>query len=119
MLHRHYTMDYASRLAGSKAANTTDEYHPLFFLDYISIIGRPLKPITQSNERFFDNVTVTFKDWQMPYTRKHQYNLPFDLKNRTFWLVLATTRETWFIVMHPIATLAIEIPSSRRKRLKM
>ena len=61
-LHRLYTLDYGSRQAGSKAADATDEYHPLFFLDYISIIGRPLRPITRVSERFFDNVTITLKD---------------------------------------------------------
>ena len=71
MLHRLYTIDYGSHQAGSKAADATDEYHPVFYLDYISIVGRPLKAITRASERFFDNVTVTFKDWQMPYTSKH------------------------------------------------
>lgn len=65
MVHRLYTMDYGSRRSGSKAADVDDEYHPLFFLDYICIVGRPLQPITRRNERFFDNVTVTFKDWQI------------------------------------------------------
>jgi len=55
-------MDYGSRRAGSKAADIADEYHPLFFLDYISIVSRPLKAITRASERFFDNVTVTFKN---------------------------------------------------------
>lgn len=72
MLHRLYTMDYGSRRSGSKAADVTDEYHPLFFLDYISIIGLPLRPLTRANDRFFDNVTVTFKDWQMPYPGNHE-----------------------------------------------
>jgi hypothetical protein len=117
MLHRLYTIDYGSCHAGSKAANDKDEYHPLFYLDYISIVGRPLKAITRASERFFDNVTVTFKDWQMPYTGKHQYKLPFDLENRTFRLASAATREIWFIVMHPIVAPAIEL-LSRRERLK-
>jgi hypothetical protein len=118
MLHRLHTMDYGSRRAGSKAADIADEYHPLFFLDYISIVGRPLKAITRASERFFDNVTVTFKDWNMPYTGKHQYKLPFDLENRTFRLASAATRETWFIVMHPIVAPPVELLSTRRERLK-
>lgn len=118
MLHRLHTIDYGSRQAGLKVANAGDEYHPLFFLDYISVVGRPLKPITRASGRFFDNVTVTFKDWQMPYTRKHQYKLPFDLENRTFRIALAATRETWFIVLHPIAAPAVELLSSRCERLK-
>jgi hypothetical protein len=59
-----------------RAADADDEYHPLFFLDYICIVGRPLRSITRTNECFFDNVTVTFKDWQQAYTAKIQYKLP-------------------------------------------
>ena len=118
MLHRLHTMDYGSRRSGSKAAGITDEYHPLFFLDYISIVGLPLRPLTRANDRFFDNVTVTFKDWQMPYPGKHQSKLHFDLQNRTFRLASAATRETWFLVMHPIVAPAIELLSSRQERLK-
>ena len=118
MLHRLHTIDYGSRRAGSKAAAVTNEYHPLFYLDYISVVGRPLKAITRTNERFFDSVTVTFKDWQTPYTGIHQYKLPFDLENRTFRLASAATRETWFIVMHPTAITAIELLSRRERRKK-
>ncbi|KAH7340009.1 hypothetical protein BKA66DRAFT_434981, partial [Pyrenochaeta sp. MPI-SDFR-AT-0127] len=46
MLYRLYTIDYRSRKAGLRAANVSDNYLPIFFLDYISIIGRPLKPLT-------------------------------------------------------------------------
>jgi hypothetical protein len=117
MLHRLHTIDYGSRRGGSKPADAVDEYHPLFFLDYISIVGRPLHPITRTSSGFFDHVTVTFKDWQMPYTGKHQSKLAFDLENRTFRLASAATRETWFIVMHPIVVPAQEL-LSRRERLK-
>ena len=112
MLHRLYTVDYGSRRAGSKAADIADEYHPLFYLDYISIVGRPLQPITQTSERFFDNVTISFKNWDMPYASKHS-ELPFDLEHRTFQLAEAATRETWFIVMHPILAY-----TPRQERLK-
>ncbi|KAH6663548.1 hypothetical protein B0J14DRAFT_662058 [Halenospora varia] len=95
MLHRLYIIDYRSRRGGSKAANAVDEYYPLFFLDYINVVGRPLRPLTRTNDRFFDNVTVTFQGWQMPYTGKHQYKLLFDLQNRTFRLASAATRETY------------------------
>ncbi|KFY65503.1 hypothetical protein V496_02533, partial [Pseudogymnoascus sp. VKM F-4515 (FW-2607)] len=66
VLHRLHTIDYGSRRAGSKAAKDSGEYHPLFFLDYICIVGRPLKAITRTSDRFFDNVTVTLKDWHLP-----------------------------------------------------
>lgn len=61
MLHQLHTIDYGSRRGGSKAADAEDEYHPAFYLDYISIV-RPLQPLTRPNERFFDNITVTFQD---------------------------------------------------------
>jgi hypothetical protein len=78
MLHRLHTVDYGSRRAGSKAANDSCEYHPLFFLDYICIVGRPpLKAITRASNRFFDNVTVGLKDWHLPYAEKHHYKMHF------------------------------------------
>lgn len=110
-------MDYGSRRSGSKSADIGDEYHPLFFLDYLSIIGRPLRPLTRFNDRFFDNVTVSFKNWQKPYSAKHQSKLTFDLHNRTFYIASAATREDWFIVMHPIVAPAVEI-LSRTERLR-
>lgn len=118
MLHRLHTIDYGSRQAGSKAVDLKDVFHPLFFLDYICIVGRPLKPLTRANDRFFDNVTITFKNWQVSYPEKYQYKIPFGLKHRTFRLATAATRETWYIVMHPIVTPTVEILGSRRARLR-
>jgi hypothetical protein len=118
MFHRLHTIDYGSRQAGSKAADLMDEFHPLFFLDYICIVGRPLRPLTRANGRFFDNVTITFKNWHMSYPGKHQYKIPFGLKHRTFRLAAAATRETWYVVMHPIVAPAVEILGSRRARLR-
>ncbi|HEY2296077.1 MAG TPA: hypothetical protein VGM86_35710 [Thermoanaerobaculia bacterium] len=117
MLHRLHTIDYGSRKAGSSAADNTEKYHPRFFLDYLSIVGLPLKPITRANGDFFDNVTITFKDWHVPYPAKHQFKMPFDLTHRTFRLATAGTRETWYVVMHPIVAPAMEL-LSRRKRLE-
>jgi hypothetical protein len=54
MLHRLNTIDYSSRQAGSSAADNTEKYYPLFYLDFISIV----------NGNFFDHVTITFNDWQ-------------------------------------------------------
>jgi hypothetical protein len=109
LLHRLHTIDYGSRQAGSSAADPNDQYIPIFYLDYISIVGLPLRPITRANGRFFDNVVVTFKDWHQPYPAKHHFKLPFDLKHRTFRLATAATRETWYIVMHPIVAPAVEL----------
>jgi hypothetical protein len=117
MLHRLNTIDYGSRRAGSSAADNTEKYFPHFFLDFLSIVGLPLKPITRVNGAFFDNVTITFKDWHVPYLAKHQFKMPFDLTHRTFRLATAATRETWYIVMHPIVAPAVEL-LPRRKRLE-
>lgn len=39
MLHRLNTIDYGSQQAGSSAADNTEKYHPLFNLDFLSIVG--------------------------------------------------------------------------------
>jgi len=115
LLHRLYTIDYGSRQAGSAAASAEDLYFPVFFLDFIGIVGKPLMPLTRPNGRFFDNVTITFKDWHVPYPAKHHYKIPFDLAHRTFRLATAATRETWYIVMHPIVAPAVELLPRRRR----
>jgi hypothetical protein len=55
-------MDYESRKAGSRAAALEDEYIPSFFLDLLIIVERPLRPITQPSSRFFNNITISFKN---------------------------------------------------------
>ncbi|KAH7334190.1 hypothetical protein BKA66DRAFT_480077 [Pyrenochaeta sp. MPI-SDFR-AT-0127] len=118
MLQRRYTIDYGSKKAGSRAAAADDEYIRSFFLDLLIIIGRPLKPITQPSNRFFDNITISFKNWRASYSAKHVHGLSFDLEHRTFRLATAATRESWYIVMHPIANAPEELLSrnERRKR---
>lgn len=116
MVQQRYTMDYGSRKAGSRATQSTDEYHPLFFLDMIIIVGRPMKPITHASDRFFDNVTLSFRNWRSSYSCKHIHGFSFDLQHRTFRLATAATRESWFIVLHPAGTRMHELPSSRRKQ---
>jgi hypothetical protein len=118
MLQRRYTIDYGSSKAGSRAAALEDEYIPTFFLDLLIIIGRPLRPITQPSSRFFDNISISFKHWRAPYSHKHIHGLSFDLEHRTFRLATAATRESWFIVMHPVtnAPEALLSRSERRKR---
>ena len=116
MLQRRYTIDYGSGKAGSRPAAPDDEYIHSFFLDFLMIIGRPLKPITQSSSRFFDNITISFKNWRAPYSAKHVYGLSFDLEHRTFRLATAATREAWYIVMHPVANTPEELQSRREHR---
>lgn len=121
MLQRRYTIDYASRKAGSRAAAPDDEYIPSFFLDLLIIIGRPLKPITQPSSRFFDNITISFKNWRASYSNKHVHGLLFDLEHRTFRLATAATREAWYLVMHPVANAPDELRSRgelRKRREK-
>ena len=81
-------------------------------------IERPLKPITRVSDGLFENVTVTLKDWHLPYAEKHHYKMHFDLKHRTFQVATAATRETWYIVMHPIVAPVLELDASLRKRLE-
>lgn len=102
MFQRRYTMDYGRKASDSKAADAEDGYFPLFHLDMIGIVGRPLQPIT-SRSGFFDNVTFTLRYWHTSYVGKHvTTNLPFNIRNRTFRIATAASRELWFIVMHPI-----------------
>ncbi|CAM1501432.1 Fc.00g034160.m01.CDS01 [Cosmosporella sp. VM-42] len=102
LLQRPFTIDYGSRKAGSRPASDKDTYYPVFYLDFISVMGCPLKAITKRSERFFDNVTISFQKWSAPYSSKHGPKLPFDLAHRTFRLATGATREIWFIVMHPV-----------------
>ena len=113
-----YTIDYRSCWAGSKAADIADKYYLLFFFDYISIVSCPFKAIIQASKCFFDNMIVTFKDWNMLYTGKYQYKLLFDLENQMFRLASAAIQETWFIVMYPIVALLVKLLSIQHKHLK-
>src|SRR6266480_2568357 len=114
MLQQRYTMDYGSGKAGSRSTLATDKYHPLFFLDMIIIVGRPMKPLTQASARFFDNITLSFRHWRSSYSCKHIHGFSFDLRHRTFRLATAATRESWFIVMHPTRSAVVELPSPRQ-----
>lgn len=67
MFQRRFTMDYGRRASGSKPASKDDEYFPVFRLDMISIVGRPMRAVT-NRSGFFDNVNFTFCSWQAPYS---------------------------------------------------
>lgn len=101
MLQRSYTINYGSRRMGSTPAREDDTYFPRFRLDFISIIGQPLRSICR-HSHFFDNITISLRHWQAPYSAKHVEGIPFDLVGRTFRLATGATREAWFVVMHPI-----------------
>ena len=106
-------MDYGSRKEGIRAASKDDEYHPLFFLDMIILVGRSIQAITRVNDRFFDNVTITFRNWRLSYSYKHVHGLFFDLEQRTFRLAIAATHESWFIVIHPIGAAVNKLSEPR------
>jgi len=118
MLQTHYTLNYGSSRAGSRPANIDDEYYPIFHFDFISIVGRPLKPIVRRSTRFFDNVTITFRRWHAPYSAKHLHGTSFELAHRTFRLATGAAREAWYIVLHPVAVPVEEPPPSRQDRRK-
>lgn len=118
MLQTQYTMDYGSIKAESKAASVNDRYFPIFYLDLLVITGRSLKAITSRTERFFDNITFTFKHWRKPYSVKHAGGLSFELDQRTFRLATVAIREAWFIVMHPAVSVMTEMPASRQEQAK-
>jgi hypothetical protein len=63
-------------------------------------------------------MTISFRNWRAPYSNKHIHGLSFDLEHRTFRLATAATRESWFIVMHPVVHAPEELlsRSERRKR---
>lgn len=116
MLQERYSIDYGSYSAGGRETRSTDEYVLDFFLDMITIIGRPMKPLTlSSGTDFFDNVTMTFKNWRSSYSAKHIHGFSFDLRHRTFRLATTAARDSWFIVMHPIVAGMKELPASRRE----
>jgi hypothetical protein len=70
MFQRRYTIDYGRKASRSRAANPEDKYFPIFHLDMIGIVSRPLRPIT-SRSGFFDNVTFTLRYWHSSYADKH------------------------------------------------
>ncbi|KAG8664931.1 uncharacterized protein FPOAC1_012908 [Fusarium poae] len=121
MFQRRYTIDYGRKASGSRAANPEDRYFPIFHLDMVGIVGRPLCPITRRSG-FFDNVTFTLRYWHSSYAGKHlTANLPFDIRNRTFRIATAASREVWFIVMHPMESQMDDLSGShgqRRQRQK-
>ena len=94
MIQQQYTIDYGSRKESTRTTSKDDEYHPLFFLDMIILVSHPMQAITQINDRFFDNVTITFRNWRSSYSYKHVYELSFDLEQHTFRLATTASRES-------------------------
>ncbi|KAK3177773.1 hypothetical protein K4F52_009471 [Lecanicillium sp. MT-2017a] len=102
LLQRPVAIDYGNEEStGSGPVHIDDMIYPKFYLDFISIVGRPMRPITRPCEGFFENVEVSLRAWHASYSAKHTPKLPFDLKGRTFRIATASSREHWYIVMHP------------------
>lgn len=112
MLQANYTIDYGSRQAGGRPARPVDEFYPQFYLDFLSIVGKPGQPISVRDGPIFDNITVSFRNWAAPYKARHVGGIPFDITGRTFHIAQASTREVWFIVMHPDSGVISELPRS-------
>ncbi|CAG9951263.1 unnamed protein product [Clonostachys rosea f. rosea IK726] len=116
MLYSKNTIDFGSARAGGAAAKIDDEFFPSFYLDFLSIVGKPGLPIIRRDGPILDNVTVSFRNWAEPYGAKHVSGIQFDLTGRTFRIAEAATREKWFIVMHPRMSVVTELPSSAAQR---
>ncbi|KND87467.1 hypothetical protein TOPH_07873 [Tolypocladium ophioglossoides CBS 100239] len=67
-----YYMDEDEDAAGTAAERDLDprapanDYYPVFNLAMISLVGRPLRAIT-NRSGFFDNVNFSLHWWQAPY----------------------------------------------------
>ncbi|KAL0929318.1 uncharacterized protein CTRU02_215674 [Colletotrichum truncatum] len=120
MIQEKHTIDFGSIRTGCTQAQPSDGYYPQFFLDFFSVIGKPGQAISKRDGPIFDNIIVSFQRWSAPYGAKHISGIPFDMTGRTFRIAQAATRETWFIVMHPVTGEMSELPSSsadaRRRR---
>ncbi|KAF7515064.1 hypothetical protein G7054_g14787 [Neopestalotiopsis clavispora] len=102
MFQERHTLDYGHRKTGSEPANDDYQYIPTFHLDMVSIVELPLQPITKWPGEFFANVTFSLQNWQAPYKIKHTtQGLPFNLKHRTMHIAKGSSRESWFVVLHP------------------
>ncbi|KAK1973871.1 hypothetical protein LZ30DRAFT_694734 [Colletotrichum cereale] len=120
MMQEKHTIDFGSRRAGGTKARLSDGFFPQFHLDFFSVVGKPGRPISRRHGPMLDNITVSFQRWSAPYGAKHVSGIPFDMTGRTFRIAQAATRETWFIVMHPVTGEMSELPRStadaRRRR---
>lgn len=114
MFQKRCFIDYGK---GSKPATTDDNYYSEFYLDMVSIVGLPLEVLTQRVTTTTDVVHFTFQRWNAPYGSKHAIsNMDFGLEGRTFRLGSGGSREIWFIVMHPAASIIVQDPEAERRR---
>ncbi|KAL3290980.1 hypothetical protein RB213_002100, partial [Colletotrichum asianum] len=112
MMQEKHTIDFRSRRAGCTQARPSDSFFPQFYLNFFSVVGKPGRPISRHSRPIFDNITMSFQQWSAPYRAKHISRIPFDVTRRTFRIAQASTRKTWFIIMHPVTGEISELPSS-------
>lgn len=93
MLYSKNTIDFGSARAGGAAAKIDDEFFPSFYLDFLSIVGKPGLPITCRDGLILDNITVLFRNWAELYSTKYMSSIQFDLTGRTFRIAEAVIRE--------------------------
>lgn len=112
MLQTRHTIDYGASSSGGRRPKTTDKFYPQFFLDFLNIVGKPGRMISQFNCPTYEHVTVTFQKWASPYAAKHTGGINFDLTGRTFHIASGVSPKNWFIVMHPLESRINELPHS-------
>ncbi|KAG6094934.1 hypothetical protein E4U14_008369 [Claviceps sp. LM454 group G7] len=115
MLQEKKTIDFGSSKSGGRSVDPSDKLFTEFYVDFISIIGRPLQAVTKLDCPLLDTVTMTFSNWSEPYAAKHASGIDFKLTGRTFRLAKTDKRENWFIVMHPKRAAMTEDPKGHRK----
>ncbi|KAG6041154.1 hypothetical protein E4U17_001806, partial [Claviceps sp. LM77 group G4] len=118
MLHKRCSIDFGSngsRGHGGRAVESSDKIYTEFFLDFLSIIGRPGEAISKLDCPLSETIPISFSNWAEPYAAKHASGIDFKLTGRTFRLAKTDKRETWFIVMHPKPSFTSEDPRPHRK----
>lgn len=116
LLHTRHSIDFGSDASTSRNVRYDDELSMQFFLDYLAIIGVPLKPITKANCSAMAHVGVSFSSWNASYSGKDMFNLSFELGHRTFQIARDSIRMTWFIVFHPRIPEVLNFNSAKRQR---
>ncbi|KAG6104263.1 hypothetical protein E4U13_000155, partial [Claviceps humidiphila] len=122
MLHKRCSIDFGSNASrvedpdhGGRAVESSDKMYTEFFLDFLSIIGRPGEAISNLDCPLSVSIPMSFSNWAEPYAAKHASGIDFKLTGRTFRLAKTDKSETWFIVMHPKPDFTSEDPKPHRK----
>lgn len=121
MFQERPTLDYGACRIRKKNRSADRVLLPQFYLDFISIVGKPLAALTpleppEGTQTFDHSFTLGLHMWGTPYSGKHIRGIDFDIENRTFCLGKASSRELWFIVMHPVAPQMTSLNGTRAQR---